>query len=367
MLKNLSENTITINITRHCSLRCEHCYMEKNIRENEEIMDLKNVYKIIEDSSEYFKFKDSLEEITFDIFGGEIFTASPEYLNSIINKIKTTDFGNKRIVIKSISNLMNKNIEDYKNFLENVDLMATSYDISVKRFNSSNYEIWKKNVKFCQDNNIDLTVNVTLTKYIIDKEKEILDELFKNKIFNIHLGYFVPFLTNGESNVHLMPSFEDSSKMYINFHKYMLEKQKENIVPENFQYSPLEGMVDCIINDTLNEQSICGMLTTLNIDTNGNVGMCDGFGGTKEIPEKDIMGNIFKQNIYDITNSSKYKKYYFNVMKVHPVCVNCEFQKHCYGSCRILETYYKPTDKECFGFKKFWEYTKEYTEKIKIK
>jgi radical SAM protein with 4Fe4S-binding SPASM domain len=332
--------------------------MEKEVREDKSIIDIENIKKIIEDSRIYFLNKINIEELTFNIIGGEIFSTEPSYLNQIINIIKSTNFENKIIKIKAISSLLIKNIEDYSYFLKNIDFIGTSYDPNVKRFNSKNYEVWKKNILYCQNNNIKVFVNITMTKHIINKEKEILDELIlNNHIYNFHFGYFVPYLD--KTNLYLMPSFEESSNIYINVHKYLLELYI-NGLNELISYSPFDGMCNSIKENIINESTICEMLSSFNINTDGMVGTCDAFGGKKDINQQEIVGNIFNNSLLNISKSKEYKKLYFHTMKVNTICINCEFQKQCFGSCRILENFYDNTQSECFGFKKFWEYSKEY-------
>jgi len=344
--KDIEEINIQMYLTRYCNLRCQHCYIPVEVREKLEYIPIKEIEnKMIELKDYYLSLN---KEVNFNFIGGEILSLDVNYLNELAEI--TQKLKNNKVIFSGISNLLIKNIKDYKNFLLQIERIGSSYDLSMKRFNKKSYELWKSNIKYCINLGLKPTINITISKNILGKSKEILEELVNLGIRSFN---FSSYIGTRKEILNLMPRFHETSEFFIQVHKDILKIEKERKIKIN--YSPLNSMIESIKRNKFDEHSGCEIFTSLNIDKNMNVTLCDA-----DIPETNgfsLIGNLNDKSVFNLLKSKEYNKVYFTQLKIEPMCITCKYKKQCYGSCRINSKLYNPElDKDCWGFKKWWEY-----------
>lgn len=353
-MERLHEYDINLYVTRNCNLSCEHCYIDLEQRRNDNFISIDNIIKILENSKKFVLYN-KFSVLNFGIFGGEIFTLPPKYLNEVINTIteyRNLNYPDVEIKFKAISNFMTKNIDDYLQFLNRLDLIGTSYDIEVKRFNKHNFKLWEDNVKKLRDLNIDVVLNFTITKNILGKEQELFDYTFKElKLSKCHLGYFVP-LKNNHTNA-LKPTHKEHSDFLIKYYDLYKDFKKQG---NDILVSPISNMENSLTSDFIDGGCVCEIYNSLNFDTNGDLALCTAVGGNKDFLDRNV-GNFFEvEKPEKLLFSTEFKKQYKKAN--NDFCNDCEFKRVCKSGCGILSEY-GLEDGECWGYKNAWEHIKK--------
>lgn len=144
-MKINQDNTLYALVTERCNLRCPHC----------------DVYKY---EDEYFNEEEFLENIrNFDgrivIFGGEC-TLYPDRILKIIND---PVISKKSMGLSTNLTIMN---DEILNIIKRIGAIATSWNPN--RFNKNEYHTWLKNIDHVIDNEVKITVLITLTNDLFD-------------------------------------------------------------------------------------------------------------------------------------------------------------------------------------------------------
>lgn len=349
-IKKLNEEiNFNINLTRYCFMDCSHCFIERDVRKNKNHFDkeqldstLLNIDKYIEKNSK------TLKRVNVRLTGGEVLTVPFEILKYALDRLYS--FKNEKIFfdIKVTTSLLKKLDMNYVEILKKTRAVFTSYDLEVGRFNKNGLKVWEDNIKLLQDNGIEVIVNITVGKNILNKIDILTDMLVKNNIKDCHLGYFVP---HNPRSIKLLPLFEETSNFMIDFHKRMKSINPEVIV------SPIEAMKTSVLNNTFNDSFICEKANSFNINTDGNTFLCASEGGLNK--DKDFkLFNIFTDNILDVYKNKEFREQKIKATMPLKECITCEFVSNCLSACRILHPYIKDNKNECPGFKKVWDYSK---------
>lgn len=132
--------------TMHCNLDCDHCF----IKNTPEVYDKE-------------KFINQLNNFEGDIllFGGEV----TSHLYRMFDVIESNKINGKSKISSVSTNLLILN-DKLLEFYKSIKSISTSWNPN--RFNSIQYDVWKKNCKIISDNEIVHTIMITLT-----------DDLFK--------------------------------------------------------------------------------------------------------------------------------------------------------------------------------------------
>ena len=159
--------------TNHCNLTCDHCSIKNR-------------------SETYDRDKFLLELNRFEgdiiLFGGEVTT----HLDRMFDIIESNNKNGKSKIGGVSTNLLilnDKLIEFYKK----LGGISTSWNPS--RFKPNEYEIWKKNCKILNDNDIRFNVMITLTNDLFeltaDEFLSIASEWTSNKIYELKFEHYV--------------------------------------------------------------------------------------------------------------------------------------------------------------------------------
>lgn len=353
-IKALKEEiNFNINLTRFCHMNCQHCYIQKEVRENKEYMKIYELDLLLNNISEYIlKHKNVLKKVNVRVTGGEILTVPFEILDYSINKLYefklNENFQHIYFDIKATTSLLKELTKEHILLFKKTRAVFTSLDLDVKRFNTNGFNLFEKNIKLLQDNDIKVIPNITVGKNVLNKIDELIEILIRNNIKDVHLSYFVP---HNEKTLILLPKFIETSNFMINFHKKVVEKKLDILV------SPIDSMSNRIKNNKFNDSFICEKNNSFNINTDGSVYLCAAEGGLKDEKNKNNVINIFKEKLINTDNMIFYKKDKIDAIKPLYDCLKCEYLNNCLSACRILHTSIKDNDEECPGFKKVWDYS----------
>lgn len=158
-------------ITTNCNLSCPHCDIKNNLDGyNEEL------------------FINTLDSLDCEIilFGGEI-TVHQDRLFDIVNR---DNIFNK--VTSATTNLIILN-DELLSLYKKIGRIATSWNPN--RFNENEYNIWKHNLDILEDQDINISILITLTYDLfdipIDTFLDIVKEWNENSIHGIKFEYLV--------------------------------------------------------------------------------------------------------------------------------------------------------------------------------
>lgn len=344
-----------INLTNFCPVGCDHCYIDSNKRRDKRHINENDLNEIKNKLIDYAKNKEDLENINVIIIGGEVLYLPKKYLEIVKEilidlKNKINEIKNKSISFKLSSSLLIKNLEEYDFFISFFDDIAVSWDYNLSRFKNIKLSYLENNILYLQTHHKEkiISLNITVTKNIINKIDEIYLLISKYEIKYYHLGFYVPSMDNKFNDI-LLPLFEETSNFYIDFYKKF---KKEGVF-----ISPVDSSINRLKYNKINENLVCEMLNLYSIDYNGKVFICPEKRGASI--QQDFSKNILTNNLYDIEKETGYQKERFKVLKINShMCLSCEFKKNCYNGCSILKNYYNEKQTDCWGFKKQWLFSK---------
>lgn len=146
----MSRKLLYVIPTMHCNLDCNHCF----IKNTPETYDRE-------------KFLDTLNNFDGELllFGGE----STIYLDRMFDIIESNNLNGKSKICSISTNLIILN-DDLLGFYKTLRGVSTSWNPT--RFNSIQYEIWKKHCNILSDNDIGYIVMVTLTNDLFEMSAE---------------------------------------------------------------------------------------------------------------------------------------------------------------------------------------------------
>lgn len=341
-LKN--ELNLHLNLTRFCPVGCDHCYIDKSLRANKEFLTLEKINEIFYKLEIYLLKYKNINNLNLTLIGGELLYLDINYLNSVMDCIDNLKKQlNIHISTGFATSLIKPKINDYMSLFKRIDFIYVSYDYEV-RFNKNTFDMFVENINILDKENIKMVLNVTVTKFILNKINEVFDIIRTFPIKEINLSYFIPEKKNDE----LLPKFDETSDFIINFYKIGIK--------EGYKIYPIESMKDSIKNKTPNLSTVCEIFNTFNINFNGDVHSCQLKGG---LDNQTNIPNILKpQSFNDINETVYFKKEFLRALKIDKMCQKCEYKDMCLGGCSILKEYQYLNEKECFGFKKIWDFTK---------
>lgn len=229
---------VEFEIWHDCPNKCAFCSLgiyRKITSDDEKISNINKVIEIIK------KLDKKYDEIA--LIGGELFTELNENVkNKFIELLNVVIEYNPRkcYIMSSLlneSSLIKDVIETFKNN-KDILMINTSWDKAF-RFNEHNYEVWKKNIKFLEDNNIQIHYETILTEKMIQSflndDQETLDILLKN------VDIIRPSDSNGYDNKKLDGFFPKRSSFIKFLHKLKLFNRRlyDNLFALNQRASTL--------------------------------------------------------------------------------------------------------------------------------
>lgn len=317
-----------INVTRQCQLACSHCYIDQQIRDNDQAMSIDKMQEIAD------VIGDTHADV--HIIGGEPTLVSvdthKQYLK-VLSKLK-----NVKIMI--VTALQNSRAVKVAKLYKNI---ATSYDPNART--EINNDKWLERVNELRRNSNNVHVCVSLSKSVINYGiKRVLDELYEFGFRSVHLAAMVPTLGALKET----PDPALTSEVFIESGKWVQNKRKTSI--KDIFVSPFDGLLQGMSNyDGLRCPAA---QECVNIEPDGQIHACVAKGGEVN----DIKNN---QNLSTKSqlNSDGYKLEVMQHNRPRLECLGCDFWETCRGGCRVLaNTQIAKQSSECAGFSKFLNY-----------
>lgn len=348
-----------INITRHCNLNCNHCFIEK-IYLKDKATTMSNVLFLesIEKIGKFLSIKENNSDARIQVIGGEPLLLGSDFWNENIPKAKEIlNRYNIKNHLKVATNLISKNIDCLLLF----DSVSTSWDY--ERFPNSVVEkLWEKNVKELHNKNLKLSVEITITKKVINSSLEDLLLYFLNLgFYDIHFSQFIPRLWTDDTK-ELLPKNEEVANFLIKLSELKLKYKK--IYPE-ISINPVDTLVALLENKRMELECTdftCPIHTgMLNIEFDGKVSGCtnDGCGGPNEFGS-----NLKEKELKEIYEESSIKQKIKEAKMPNKECLVCEDYDICNGGCSLVHRFWDGKG-ECPSHKKFIKHIKVNIERFK--
>lgn len=313
-----------------CNLGCKFCFQEHtSLKSLVEIETLPFV--LIPQLEEVLKKRPWIKNLTFRVWGGEVFMDSLDDKYLVAYEILQTRIetwakaAGYEVEFCYSSNLVFKKTERIQKFLKNTkSILATSYD-PVERFNIKEQEdLWWQNLKLFKPK----TISITLTKPNIQAylSSNILDEL---KEYQIYPEYYI-YNKNWEKYA---PSTED----LFNFYRYYYQKGYTNIEELNKlieSYKNPNGRY-CVCSNSCS--FIDNKLTFSCLIRSGTLSMLEDYGMTLEECLSDQCTE--KQFVRATENLN---------------CILCKHYEYCRLPCMASQLH-KDSDTNC-ALRRFYDY-----------
>jgi len=301
----------SIELTDSCNLECKYCYGEFKRGEGK--------FWNIEDIKLLFDNLSKIGVIALELTGGEplLHPNFKEILEIALCKFEVINILSNGVLFDDeVINI----IKEHKHRVAiqiSIDGCSEETNFKVRRVKNTFNKTMNTLKRFREGNVFCNTV------YMITEENkhEIPDicELFrKEKLTNLLLSKAAPFGRGCDHKDCLVNKDDETTNMI----KKMLEKYPDIFSKKHYQqqqwYEDAKDMTKFTISN-------CGTgWKAVSITSNGDVRSCPLLG------EVGKMGNIFKQDICEITNSDK-SRFYLNFSKKHEekICHNCEYEYYC--------------------------------------
>lgn len=364
--RTLNQANVSITATRWCNRRCTHCYIDPKELANRSFMSHDTFKAIFPRMRELLALDQGLEEIEWELIGGEITSLPVEYWQENLPYAldQCADFNKVLKTPGSINVLSNLIFSDERKRRDYLDLFAkygerdemclyTSWEPETNRFgkNMALFDRWKETVK---DANVRQKIlDVILTRTVVELGPEYLLETFLPlgiKDFSIKM--ISPF---GSGRTFWQPNMVEFERM-SDYLTRLFE-----IIPQGITFTPADEMSSAVFRGT-SYQCIGNFrydlaiepdgLTTFNANQTTDEASLGA--GLIYLNDPDWSWKVLADNTQELDNK---------LSAYHDYCFQCEFHSHCAGGWYHYRTA-APEDVrawdsgDCPGYKKLWRQIK---------
>lgn len=315
---------IYIKTTESCNLKCRHCYIG-DCREKTAFFD---VDKTIGYLKKYItKYRIPEKDLLISFHGGEPFLDELDKLQKVCEAFPGASYD-------ATTNLMNLNDEIMcfikRFFLFNgVPFVKTSWDYKIRFFSQELENRWIANVRRLITEDVEVKVNICLTKLLIDEIKpEKLIEFLSS--LNIKMIHFERLTENTTADKSLIADYDDIDDWLVEF--YSVNRGRIHV--DNF--FEIEQAVKGVHIDCRKRQC---MSNTLTINADGTVGGC---------PNTSLSDCYTCIDDEPCFNTAAHSCLIRREELRRSECYFCELYDICNGDCHQLSWY----NSKCPGLKK---------------
>ncbi|MFP1766628.1 radical SAM protein [Lonsdalea quercina] len=310
IIKNKSSlDTVYIELTNSCNLKCIHCYNESgSARSNE--LSTEQMLSLIKSISE-------LGATDVILTGGEPFCRKDIFLlikEIVKNNLRFSIFSNGLLITPEMA----KELKKY-----NVEFMAISLDGA----NADSHEkIRGKNtfkrtidkIKLLKQYDIKVRINHTLTTQTITELEEFMKLMKSLHVEDVYFDRFDDF-GRGKEQKELVISIDDGFKV-----KKLIEKYCDDGCIASSETS----LGKIMENDS--SKNLCGVgINQCYIKSNGDLSFCPVMSG-----KRFIIGNVLKRKLGSLWQDAKWDSVRNSTIDNIPGCNDCESKSQCLGGCK---------------------------------
>jgi len=386
--RTISSFQYHIYTTMYCSLSCQHCFIDKKIRQNKESMSVEQFKKVVDVYVEHFSKSDA-DKAEITIIGGEPTTVPAAFYNEVMPYLKSKfEETGKFYYVSIVTNFLHA--ANLSKFDHHFDVIATSYEpLRFSEYNSKanadkKSHVWLNNVKEWIEKGKEVSISIATTKDVVSAGTQLLDDLLEHGIRHFQFNMAVPegeflrnILKNTNYNDHVesrkedlltpvrqrkifrieqensvFSSFEAEAQYMIDVTKWYLEKRQQGL--ELWVY-PIESYSTGLENKVVIDDIACCVNKGLNTRVDGETTGC-----ATEIGSVEMLSyaNIYNSTAQDIIDSPVKKKYMSCTKRVRRECMKCEFYQNCQGACMLRGRLWDSSNPnaECHGLRSYLEY-----------
>ena len=333
-----------------CSLNCPHCYLSKQQRQSDEIMDISKLAETCHKIADYYQSKNVLQKtIICYWYGGEptemgigYFTEAADTINSIFTESK--GYQVKHTILTALINLKTEWFEVFRHYGQGQ--FQSSFDGLMR--GKGYLKKWEKQARRAIDYDLELsTISVVNQELIKQGPTTVLDYLSD---IGITETSWLPFMWNQQNDGDPYQKYAPSMHQYVDFmitlseHYFQRQNKQEN-VPEIGQMRFILGQ-----KNTSLLGNIAGK--TLFLLPDGEFVLPDYRQGFQEFMQP--FGNILQQSFETILHSPARRSYLRKqiMRNNNSDCLNCDHSDKC------LMEFWKNNrqNDDCFGAKRYVEW-----------
>lgn len=309
---------IYIKTTNHCNLKCAHCFSPN--AEFKQIWDYKATLKWLRD---FILLKKNNDSFSVVFHGGEPMLAPVPELTLFKNHLSQVS---ETISFSICTNLVYQLTEEKLIFLKSLDGVSTSWDPGIRFSDIRQLNLWKENVEKLVKENIDITLNISLTKKVI--QEDILTLLLWIELLGISFVSFERITeAHGDVPSNIIPENKAVDAWYLELHKVYQTFFKnselritnlEEIYEKFNTHNPFSGT----FSRTCEERII-----TINAD--GSIGGCPNHAN------KNKQSTIFIEPKNVLISDKRITKIAEERSRI-PACIDCPVFQYCGSGCHLL-------------------------------
>lgn len=319
----MKELLIYLKTTETCNLNCLHCFTNGS--------NGSKIYWNYSAVSDWL-YRLSLEtpdvpHVHCEFHGGEPFLASVESMQYVYDHCKDLWSSMSWGVT---TNLVFKLDQEKLDFIQGPlgNRIGTSWDPDIRFANPKQYDLWRKNIQTLIDLNVDIKLNISITKGTVAMNPIDLLEWVRD--LGVKELALERLTSNGsaEKNTHIFPSNLEQDQWFLKMYQQTVEHNARDWVHNEF----FESVYSKFENGATNTGTFCRdceeKLFTLNAD--GTIAGCP-----NSAPQ-EYFGKI----------SDNIKELLINPQRIHniacersrdPRCYSCDVFQHCNSDCHQLE------------------------------
>lgn len=313
---------VYIKTTEACQLNCSHCFTGGNSPDRK-FLDVEKTRDWIGRFTDYIPKDD---QVHFELHGGEPFLAPMYTLKHLTSSIR--NWGPVGASIGATTNLVYLLTDELLWFIKSdLNSIGTSWDKSIRFANEKQENLWTSNVKKLIQSGIQVTLNVSVTKAVVDMDQEELLMFLRDT--GCYRVQFERITLNGNANhhPHLFPTNAEINHWYLRLHE-----ASEKLNARGWFYnSALENVYDKFEKGFTCSGTFCRSceesIFTLNAD--GSIAGCP-----NSAPE-EAYGHI-DWPIDTLFNSSKRLDVVVKEASRSESCFTCPVYSYCGGDCHRL-------------------------------
>lgn len=376
--------------TMKCSLNCEHCFIEEDMRNDDTQMTVEQFKTVVDKFADHFA-RSNVQNAEMTVMGGEPSLLPAGYYEEVIPYIREKfqfEHMQKYSFITLMTNFMH--VGKLKKIDHLFDFVATSFEPARFVNDERKKDMWLKNLSEWMTEGRRVVLSFTTTADVTRTGTQLFDYFYDLGVRNFQINNAAPggallehSMSNAEYQEHLESKnnqqleiarkrkvislnnnihvgFEAESEFYRQAAEWLLEKSKTD---KKIRVDPIHAMIGNLMDDDELVDIACGAAKGFSVRTDGvTTGCASDIGSSNPLS----LGNMFTDDIRDIENCEIRQENLSANDRIHKTCLRCEFVHNCKGGCHQRLRLWDPTSgKECHGLKTFLTYLRDNEETYK--
>ena len=311
-------STFQFNLTHKCNLNCPFCYS----LQSKEVMNKTTIKNTIEFISHKIQTENSNDLQIVSFSGGEVFLGKYEEIPNIINQLKEENPNtNFKFILQSNLTIPDFTTNNYKNILEVVDEVGTSWDFKLRFKNNKQITQYWANIDYLQQLKKPIEIIVCITKPLLEyypDPADLLDRFRELRLNHIELERLCRPIED-------RPLFQEVKPLNIDVSEWLYkayQAYKEIQKTQEFHIDTFDCIEDAINGDFHYEHGRNCQESSYTILPNGDVGQCI----------LNVDKPFYNVNTKEL-NINNYDEIIQREKQVNPICLTCDYYKYCRGDC----------------------------------